>query len=126
MNSAESSSDQSALPALAAEVSPETFFACDLRVGTVLACELNPKARKPAYKIQVDFGALGLRTSSAQLTGLYTPEQLIGRQVVAVLNFPPRNVAGVQSQCLILGLDTPGGVALLAVERPVANGSRVY
>jgi len=67
-----------------------------------------------------------LRTSSAQLTQLYTPEQLIGRQVVAVVNFAPRNVAGVESQCLVLGVDTPGGVALLAVERVVENGSRVY
>ncbi len=118
--------NQPEIPALAAEINPDLFFSCDLRVGTVLSCELNPKARKPAYTIQLDFGVLGLRISSAQLTGLYTPEQLIGRQVVAVLNFPPRNVAGVQSQCLILGVDTPGGVALLAMERPVVNGSRGY
>ncbi len=104
----------------------ETFFACDLRVGTIVSCELNAKARKPAYRIEIDFGPLGLRTSSAQLTQLYTPEQLIGRQIVAVINFAARNVAGVESQCLVLGIDTPGGVVLLAMERAVENGSRVY
>jgi tRNA-binding protein len=108
------------------QISTETFFACDLRVGTVTSCELNPKARKPAYKLTIDFGELGMRTSSAQLTALYTPEQLMGRQIVAVINFAPRNVAGVESQCLVLGIDTPGGVALLAMERAVENGSRVY
>ena len=104
----------------------ETFFACDLRVGTVVACEPNAKARKPAYKLTIDFGPLGTRTSSAQLTQFYPPEALIGRQVIAVVNFAPRNVAGVESQCLVLGVDTAQGVALLAIERPVANGSRVY
>jgi tRNA-binding protein len=104
----------------------DTFFVCDLRVGTITQCALNPKARKPAYRLEIDFGPLGLRTSSAQLTQLYAPEQLIGRQIIAVVNFAPRNVAGVESQCLVLGVDTPGGVALLAVERTVDNGSRVY
>ncbi len=108
------------------QISTETFFACDLRVGAVTGCELNTKARKPAYKLTIDFGELGPRTSSAQLTALYTPEQLLGRQIVAVINFAPRNVAGVESQCLVLGVDTPGGVALLAMERTVENGSRVY
>ena len=107
-------------------ISPETFFACDLRVGTVTACALNAKAKKPAYVLTIDFGPLGTRTSSAQLTGLYTPEQLVGRQVVALVNVPPRRVADVESQCLALGVDTPGGVALLALERPVENGARVY
>ena len=105
----------------------ETFFACDLRVGTVVACALNPKARKPAYRLTIDLGPLGERTSSAQLTGLYTAEQLIGRQIVCVVNFPPRNIAGVDSQCLVLGTDAQdGAVVVLAVERSVANGSRIY
>jgi tRNA-binding protein len=107
-------------------ITPEQFFACDLRAGTIIACELNAKARKPSYKLTIDFGPLGTKTSSAQLTGLYAPEQLLGRQVIAVMNFPPRNVAGVESQCLVLGVDTPDGVALLALERVVENGSRVY
>ena len=96
MNNEMNQTESTEMLPLAAEINPDAFFACDLRVGTILSCELNPKARKPAYKIQLDFGRLGPRTSSAQLTGLYTPEQLIGRQVIAVLNFPPRNVAGVQ------------------------------
>ena len=95
-------------------------------LSPVTACVPNAAARKPAYVLTIDFGPLGTRTGSAQLTGLYQPEQLIGRQVVAVVNFPPRRVAGVESQCLVLGVDTPGGVALLAMERPVENGARVY
>ncbi|MBK8911879.1 MAG: tRNA-binding protein [Chlorobi bacterium] len=108
-----------------AAVSVEQFFACELRVGTVLACELNPRARKPSFVLTIDFGPLGLRTSSAQLVVLYSPETLIARQVIAVVNFPARNVAGVESQCLVLGIETPEGVVLLGVERPVPNGSRV-
>lgn len=107
-------------------ITTEQFFACDLRVGTIIECELNPKARKPAYKLTIDFGPLGTKTSSAQLTGLYSPSELTGRQIVAVMNFAPRNVAGVESQCLVLGVDTAAGVALLAMERTVENGSRVY
>ena len=107
-------------------VSPDVFFACDLRVGTVLSCELNAKARESAYVMSIDFGPeIGARRSSAQLTDVYKPEDLVGRQVVAVVNFPAKNVAGVESQCLVLGLHTEAGVVLLAVERPVPNGSRV-
>lgn len=115
-----------ALSAVLPMISTETFFACDLRIGTIVSCESNPKAHKPAYRLAIDFGPLGVRTSSAQLTSLYTPEELVGRQIVAVVNFEPRNVAGVESQCLILGVDSPGGVTLLALERPVDNGARVY
>ena len=104
----------------------DTFFACDMRIGTIVACDTNERARQPAYKLSIDFGPLGLRTSSAQLTQLYTPEQLVGRQVVAVINLAPLRVAGIESQCLVLGVDTPGGVALLAIERSAENGSRVY
>jgi tRNA-binding protein len=107
-------------------VTPETFFSCDLRVGTVLSCELNSKARKPAYVMTIDFGAdLGARVSSAQITDLYRADELVGRQVVAVVNFPPKNVAGVDSQCLVLGLETEAGVVLLNPDRHVPNGSRV-
>lgn len=108
------------------EVSTETFFACDLRVGTIIACAPNPKARKPAYILTIDFGALGKKTSSAQLTNLYSTEQLIGRQIVAVVNFPPRNIAGVRSQCLVLGVDTAQGVVALSVERQTENGARIF
>ena len=110
----------------AAQIPVDTFFACDLRVGTVLACEPNAKARKPAYKLTLDFGPLGHKTSSAQITERYRPEQLVGKQVVAVVNFPPRKVADVLSECLILAVDGPGGLVTLGVDHPVANGVRVY
>jgi tRNA-binding protein len=110
----------------AATIPVEQFFGCDLRAGTVLACAPNPKARKPAYVLTLDFGPLGIKTSSAQLTALYAPDQLIGRQVLAVVNFAPRNIAGVSSECLTLGIEGEGGVVLLGTERPVANGARVY
>lgn len=111
---------------VAAQIPVETFFACDLRVGTVLACEPNAKARKPAYRLTLDFGPLGLKTSSAQITDRYRPEQLVGKQVVAVLNFPARKVADVLSECLVLAVDGPGGLVMLGVDHPVANGVRVY
>jgi tRNA-binding protein len=107
-------------------VSIEQFFGCDLRVGTVTACGVNAKARKPAYVLTLDFGPLGVKTSSAQITQLYTPEQLLGRQVLAVVNFAPRKVADITSECLTLAVDGEGGLVLLATERPVANGARVY
>ena len=110
-----------------AAVDVETFFQVDVRVGRVIGATLNPKARKPAYRIEIDFGALGTRTSSAQLTALYQPEDLIGRQVLAVVNFPPRRVAGVDSQVLVLGVaDEDGNVILLSTERPAPLGARVH
>ena len=109
------------------ETSVETFFEVDVRVGRIVAAALNPKARKPAYRLEIDFGPLGRRTSSAQLTDLYTPEDLIGRQILAVVNFPSRRVAGVESQVLVLGVsDERGAVILLAVEREASLGSRVH
>jgi tRNA-binding protein len=98
-----------------------------MRVGRVLAADLNPKARKPAYRLEIDFGPLGTRTSSAQLTALYRPDDLIDRQVLAVVNFPPRRIAGVESQVLVLGVADPdGNVILLATEREAPLGSRVH
>ena len=96
-------------------------------MGTVRGARANPAARKPALVLEVDFGPeLGQRTSSAQLTGNYAPEELVGRQVVCVLNFPPRRVAGVESQVLVLAALCPrGGTVLLAPERRVEDGSRI-
>ncbi len=110
----------------AAQIPVETFFACDLRVGTVIACEPNAKARKPAYKLTLDFGPLGRKTSSAQITARYRPEELVGKQVVAVVNFAPRKVADVLSECLVLAVDGPGGLVTLGVDHAVENGVRVY
>ena len=125
-------SDQPAAPAsdipeALPETTIDTFFAVDVRVGRITSAALNPKARKPAYRLELDFGTLGTRTSSAQLTDLYTPETLVGRQVLAVVNFSPRRVAGVNSEVLVLGVaDADGAIVLLSVERDAPLGSRVH
>jgi len=111
----------------APETTVDTFFAVDVRVGRVLSAALNPKARKPAYRLELDFGPLGRRTSSAQVTALYSAEDLVGRLVLGVVNFPPRRIAGVESQVLVLGVaDENGDIVLLAVERDAPLGSRVH
>lgn len=106
---------------------PDEFFAIDIRVGTVRSAELFPEARKPAIKLTIDFGPeVGVKRSSAQLTRRYTPDALVGRQVVAVVNFPPRRIAGFQSEVLVLGgMPEPDDVVLLHVDVPVANGTRI-
>ena len=104
------------------------FTTLDLRVGRVLEASVNAKARKPSYVVKVDFGPeLGIKTSSAQLTVHYRPEELVGRQVVAAVNLGSRNIAGVLSEVLVLGLPDPdGAVVLLQPEREVPLGGRVY
>ena len=105
----------------------EAFETLDLRVGRILRAELNERARKPSYKLWIDFGPLGERTSSAQLRARYRPEDLIGRLVVAAVNLGTRNIAGFNSEVLVLGLPSETGeVVLLAVERDVPLGGRVY
>ncbi len=105
----------------------EAFSALDLRVGRVLRAEPNDRARKPSYRLWIDFGPLGERTSSAQLRALYQAEDLVGRLVVAAVNLGNRNIAGFTSEVLVLGLpDESGEVVLLAVERDVPLGGRVY
>lgn len=106
---------------------PEEFFAIDLRVGTVTRAEPFPEARKPSIRLWIDFGAqLGERRSSAQLTRRYTPESLVGRQVVAAVNLGDRRIAGFVSQALVLGaMPAPDDVVLLQVESPVENGTRI-
>ena len=102
------------------------FESLDLRVGRILEASPNPKARKPSYVLRVDFGPeLGVKTSSAQLTTLYRPEDLVGRQVVAAVNLGTRNIAGVTSEVLVLGLpDHEGAVVLLRPERDVPLGNK--
>ncbi len=103
------------------------FAALDLRVGRVVAVDDFPQARKPAYKLTIDFGPLGLKRSSAQLTTLYRQEDLRGRLVVAVVNFPPRQIGPFVSEVLVLGApDEAGNVVLLALERDVPLGGRIY
>lgn len=105
----------------------EAFRTLDLRVGRVVRAEANERARKPAYKLWIDFGPLGRRTSSAQLRARYTPEELVGRLVIAAVNLGTRNIAGFASEVLVLGVpDDAGEVVLLAAEREVPLGGRVY
>jgi tRNA-binding protein len=100
-----------------------SFSALDIRVGTILEAELSPRARVPAYRLRIDFGPLGVLTSSARITELYGADDLPGRQVVAVVNFPPRQVASVLSECLVLGaLDGERGVVLLQPDSAVPDG----
>ncbi|RKZ36441.1 MAG: tRNA-binding protein [Gammaproteobacteria bacterium] len=107
-------------------ISVEDFQRVDMRVGTVLSAELNPKARVSAYVLRIDFGELGKRISSAQITDNYSAEELVGRQIVAVANFPPKRVAGVRSEVLVLGAVTETkGVLLLESMGPVENGTRI-
>ena len=105
----------------------DAFGVLDLRVGRVLRVEPNERARRPAYKLWIDFGPLGEKRSSAQLAELYAAEELVGRLVVAAVNLGPRNIAGFDSEVLVLGLpDAAGRVVLLAAERDVPLGGRVY
>lgn len=101
------------------------FTKVEMRVGTVISAEVFKEVRNPAYKIIVDFGELGTRKTSAQITKLYTPEEIIGKQVVAVVNFPAKQIANIQSECLIMGAVDGSEVTLLAVDKPVKNGLRI-
>jgi tRNA-binding protein len=110
------------------QISFDDFLKVDVRVGTIVAVDPFPEARKPAFKLRIDFGAeIGVKKSSAQVTKYYTPETLLGRQVAAVVNFPPRQIGPFMSEVLTLGFPDPAGeVVLVAVERPVPNGGRMY
>ena len=105
----------------------DDFEKVDIRSGTIIQAEINEKAKKPAYKLTIDFGGeLGVKTSSAQITACYSAQELVGMQVVAVVNFPPRQVADVKSEVLVLGCDAKEGTILLKPTKPVANGDRVF
>lgn len=106
----------------------EDFQRVDVRIGTIVEAVPNEGARKPAYRLLVDFGPeLGRKRSSAQLVCNYRPEQLLGRQVAAVVNFPPRQIAKTLSEVLVLGFpDADGEVVLVGVDRPVPDGGRLY
>lgn len=111
-----------------AEIAWEDFERVDIRVGEVVDVERFPEARKPAFKLKVDFGdSIGTRRTSAQLTARYEPGDLVGRQVVAVVNFPPKRIAGFKSEVLVLGVpDEDGEVILLSPDYPVPLGGKMF
>ncbi|USD24863.1 tRNA-binding protein [Flagellimonas marinaquae] len=102
------------------------FMKVEMRVGTIISAEKFKEVRNPAYKMIVDFGPFGTRKTSAQITKLYTPEELVGKQVIAVLNFPPKQIATIMSKCLVMGcVGDEKEVTLIQPERKVANGTRI-
>jgi tRNA-binding protein len=104
----------------------DDFAKIDIRVGTVIKAEIFTEVRKPAYKLWIDFGNLGIKKTSAQITTLYTPETLINKQVIAVVNFEPKQIANFMSECLVLGtVDEKNTVTLLSVDQKVINGLKV-
>ena len=104
----------------------EDFLKVDIRIGTIIEVHDFPKARKPAYQLKIDFGDLGIKKSSAQITDLYTKEQLQNKQVAAVVNFKPRQIANFMSECLVIGVyNTDGNVLLLQATKAIKNGEQV-
>jgi tRNA-binding protein len=110
------------------EITFDDFLKVDIRAGTVVRAEPFPEAKKPAIRLWIDFGPeLGEKKSSAQITRHYTPEALVGRQVMAVVNFPPRQIGPMRSEVLVLGVSDPeGGIVLLAPDQRVENGERMH
>ena len=110
------------------QITFDDFLKVDVRVGTIIACDEFPEARKPAYKLRIDFGPeIGVKKSSAQMTELYECEAVIGRQVAAVVNFPPRQIGPFMSEVLVLGFPRDdGAVSMITVDPPVPNGGRMF
>lgn len=104
----------------------DDFQKVDIRIGTIKEATVNKKAKKPAYKLKIDFGEeLGIKTSSAQITKCYEPEELIEKQIMAVVNFPPRQIADVKSEVLVLGTDSEQGIVLMMPTEKVKNGDKI-
>ncbi|MFH1588208.1 MAG: tRNA-binding protein [Candidatus Diapherotrites archaeon] len=109
------------------KINYDDFRKVDIRVGTILEAEDFPEARNPAYKLKIDFGSeIGIKKSSAQATELYSKKELTGKQVLAVVNFPAKQIANFMSECLVLGADAEKGIALIQPDRKIENGKRMY
>ena len=104
----------------------DEFKKVDMRVGTIIDASINKGARNPAYKLKIDLGELGIKNSSAQITDIYKPEDLIGKKVICVINFEPIKISEVKSEVLVLGVDSESGVVLLTTDQQVLSGTRVY
>ena len=120
--------DESGAEALASQIGYDDFRRVDIRVGTIIAAEPFPEARRPAFKLTIDFGpAIGLKRSSAQIVTHYRLEELVGRQIAAVVNFPRKQIGRFMSEVLVLGFpDGRGEVVMIGPDRPVPNGGRLY
>ncbi|MFY0629570.1 MAG: tRNA-binding protein [Flavobacteriaceae bacterium] len=111
---------------MAEEISFDDFLKVDIRIGTIIEVNDFPKARKPAYQLKIDFGDLGIKKSSAQITDLYTKEELLHKQVNAIVNFKPRQIANFMSECLVLGVyNKEGQVVLLQATKEIKNGEQI-
>lgn len=107
------------------QINRSDFEKIELRAGTIIKVEDFPEAKKPAFKVWVDFGELGIKKSSVQITRLYTKEELIGRQVICVVNFPPKQIATFLSEILVTGFETENGVVLTTTEKKVPDGTKI-
>ena len=102
------------------------FEKVEMRIGTILSADVFKEVKNPAYKLQIDFGEFGIKKTSAQITKLYTTEELIGKQIVAVINFPKKQIANIMSECLVLGgLGNDKEVTLLSTDKPIKNGTKI-
>ena len=107
------------------EINWKDFSKIEMRVGTIIGAQIFEKVKNPAYKLKVDFGVLGIRKTSAQITKLYSSDELVGKQVVAVVNFPPKQISTMMSECLILGAVDDDSVTLLTPDKNIKNGLRI-
>ncbi|QXP74069.1 tRNA-binding protein [Tenacibaculum sp. AHE15PA] len=104
----------------------DDFTKVEMRVGTILSAEVFKEVKNPAYKMQIDFGEFGIKKTSAQITKLYAPEELIGNQIVAVINFPKKQIANIMSECLVLGaVGEQHEITLISPDRKIKNGTRI-
>ena len=104
----------------------DDFTKVEMRIGTILSAEVFKEVKNPAYKMQIDFGEFGIKKTSAQITKLYTPDELIGNQIVAVINFPKKQIANIMSECLVLGaVGEQHEITLISPERKIKNGTRI-